>query len=217
MTARNNIFSYYPWSMQLDGASAWAAEDYNILFEAPRNGGPMGAHTLTSDPRFVDAAGGDFTLLGDSPAIDSGDNAGLSLSYPLDRNGASRRVDVAAVPDTGAGAPPMIDRGAFERPNDVALPTATATATRTATATSTATGQPTARPTPTATETGQPTPTRTATATVTGEPTATRTVTPTATATRPGQATPTATRTSTATATRNPAAVPQQYLPLMLE
>ena len=60
------------------------------------SGGP---DNLSADPRFVDAAGGDLTLLGDSPAIDQGVDIGSLID---DFDGAAR--------PQGAG----VDIGAYE-------------------------------------------------------------------------------------------------------
>ena len=54
-----------------------------------------------SNPLFVNPAGGDFSLGAGSPAVDSGDNAALPLSYQLDLAGHVRRIST-------------IDRGAYE-------------------------------------------------------------------------------------------------------
>jgi hypothetical protein len=194
--ARNNIWSGYPLSLQRGDTVTAGVEDYNILFNALLGAGlAPGPHTLSSDPRFANPAASDFTLAPNSPAIDSGDGAGLPGGFAQDRNNLPRRVDVAAIPDTGAGAPPFIDRGAHERPNDIATATPTRTATATVTVTRTAT--PTVTRTPTATATQPATPTRT----------------PTATATQPGAPTPTRTPTGTVA----PASRPEQWLPVVLK
>jgi hypothetical protein len=64
-----------------------------------------------------------------SPAIDSGDNALIARDLfdldgdgnvleptPFDAAGNLRRVDVPSAPDTGIGAAPLVDIGAFEQP-----------------------------------------------------------------------------------------------------
>src|SRR5690348_501845 len=72
----------------------------------------IGPHTFGADPRFVDAAHGDFHLRADSPAIDA-----ATTSIPgwdkLDADGFIR-TDEPATPNTGAGPVPFADRGALE-------------------------------------------------------------------------------------------------------
>lgn len=75
------------------------------------------------DPRFIDPVGrdgflaspdDDVRLLPGSPAIDSGDNTALPVELVSDFGGLSRRVDIPAIPDTGVGPSPVVDRGAHE-------------------------------------------------------------------------------------------------------
>jgi len=90
------------------------------------------------NPLFVDANGGDNTfgttddnrrLQITSPCIDAGDSGGTGFDYadldadgitlestPRDLDMNARRVDISSVSDTGAGAAPQPDRGAYETP-----------------------------------------------------------------------------------------------------
>ncbi|NMO18821.1 right-handed parallel beta-helix repeat-containing protein [Pyxidicoccus fallax] len=94
----------------LDGLSAKAAafafEDYNLV-----GGGHFsGVHDVARPPMFMDAASLDFHLAPGSPGID----AALADGAPqVDADGRPR-WDEPEVPDTGAGAPPHGDLGAFE-------------------------------------------------------------------------------------------------------
>jgi hypothetical protein len=72
----------------------------------------MSAHTFGADPRFVDAANGDFHLRSDSPAIDAATTL-LPGWDKLDADGFIR-TDQPATPNTGAGPVPFADRGALE-------------------------------------------------------------------------------------------------------
>ncbi len=77
--------------------------------------GTDGGHNLAdADPLFVDAANGNLRLLLPSPAIDAGDNAALPPNILTDLDGNPRFVNIPTVPDTGSGAPPGVDMGAFE-------------------------------------------------------------------------------------------------------
>jgi len=73
-----------------------------------------GEGNIGLDPRFVDAAGGNLRLQGDSPAIDAGDNDVVPPGVTLDLDGLPRFMDMLLVPDTGNGTPPIVDMGAYE-------------------------------------------------------------------------------------------------------
>lgn len=90
--------------------------------------GSDGGGNRDADPRFADADGADDipgtadddlrlrgpSASGASPAIDAGDNGALPPGATTDRAGLPRFVDVPGVPDTGLGAPPLVDLGAHE-------------------------------------------------------------------------------------------------------
>jgi hypothetical protein len=96
-----------------------------------------GAGNLDADPLFADPDGpdgdpathldNDYRLSALSPCIDAGENAwvlpdaadtdldgDVTEPEPLDYYGMPRQVDVPSVPDTGSGAPPLVDIGAHE-------------------------------------------------------------------------------------------------------
>jgi hypothetical protein len=50
-----------------------------------------------------------------SPCVDAGDNGLTPAAALLDLDGRPRVVDDPLTPDTGAGGPPVIDMGAYER------------------------------------------------------------------------------------------------------
>jgi hypothetical protein len=79
-------------------------------------------HSRVADARFVAPDLGDYHLRLTSPAIDAGDNEFVQATLTRDLDGRPREADVAAVPDTGAGTPPIVDMGAFENNNDLLLP-----------------------------------------------------------------------------------------------
>ena len=80
-------------------------------------GGYAGAGNIQFNPLFVDASGGNLRLQFTSPAIDAGDNDAPGLvGVTTDLAGFLRRADVLSVLDTGNGAPPIVDMGAYETP-----------------------------------------------------------------------------------------------------
>jgi uncharacterized repeat protein (TIGR01451 family) len=98
-------------------------------------GGSAGTGNLNIDPLFVAPvafaaapnSAGDYRLLDHSPAIDAGSNAAVPLdTFDLNDNanttdeapdldGNPRRYDDTGVADTGSGAAPVVDMGAFEK------------------------------------------------------------------------------------------------------
>ncbi|MHC4948888.1 MAG: zinc-dependent metalloprotease family protein [Planctomycetota bacterium] len=88
-----------------------------------------GFGNIDADPRFAAPAAGDFRPGAGSPCLDAGSNAGLPSDLadldddgdsgepvPLDLAGRPRVVDDPSAPDTGDGAAPLVDMGAYERP-----------------------------------------------------------------------------------------------------
>ncbi len=69
-------------------------------------------HSVQANPRFANAAGGDFHLLTGSPAVDAADS-GVPNWPTLDAEGHARGDD-PATPNTGAGPVPYADLGALE-------------------------------------------------------------------------------------------------------
>ncbi|MHC4499232.1 MAG: LamG-like jellyroll fold domain-containing protein, partial [Planctomycetota bacterium] len=57
---------------------------------------------------------GDYHLLPGSPCIDAGDNFAVRPSILADIVGRPRFIDDVNTPDTGSGAPPVVDMGAYE-------------------------------------------------------------------------------------------------------
>ncbi len=72
-----------------------------------------GTGNLNVDPQFVSVANDDYRLQATSPCIDAANNAAVLAGVTLDLDGLARFVDIAAVPDTGAGSAPIVDMGAY--------------------------------------------------------------------------------------------------------
>ncbi len=83
-------------------------------------GGYAGEGNIDADPMFTfpitatvaPTTTGDYHLQITSPAIDAGDNRAITVTTDLDGN--PRKVDIASVPDTGYGTPPIVDMGPYE-------------------------------------------------------------------------------------------------------
>ena len=91
-------------------------------------GGWPGLGNIDSDPLFVDAAGpdgvvgsedDDLHLASGSPCIDAGDNDAIPLGVFTDIAGFPRRIDDPLVMDSGFGAAPIVDMGAYEAGGEV--------------------------------------------------------------------------------------------------
>ncbi len=90
-------------------------------------GGWVGQGNLSLPPLFVDAAARDLRLAPGSPCIDAGSNAlvfqdvfdldgdgNVFEPCPFDLDGERRFVDDPLAPNTGSGAPAVVDMGAYE-------------------------------------------------------------------------------------------------------
>jgi len=84
-------------------------------------------HDIDADPNFLDYYNGYYRLGRNSPCIDAGDNTAIPADapdldgdgdvtepLPLDLAKMARFIDIAAVPDTGVGTPPIVDMGCYE-------------------------------------------------------------------------------------------------------
>jgi len=116
----NSIFWNNGDAEVLDAGDTPAATTVN--FSAIKGGwSGAGSNNIDAAPRFLNAAAGDFRLNSFSPCIDAGDNGALPSGAAEDAAGNPRRVDDAAVADTGnadAVGPPIVDMGALERQDE---------------------------------------------------------------------------------------------------
>lgn len=85
--------------------------------------GTDGGGNLDADPQFADANGSDASfgtvdddvrLFCSSPCIDAGKNAAVPVSVTTDPDKNARFFDAPATPNTGLGASPVVDIGAYE-------------------------------------------------------------------------------------------------------
>ncbi|MFT7462712.1 MAG: hypothetical protein ACI9EF_001054 [Pseudohongiellaceae bacterium] len=76
-----------------------------------------GVGNIDGDPQFTNLLSNDFSLTETSPAIDAADNTAVPSGSLVDFSGSPRLADVLAVADTGVGAAPVVDMGAFEAPS----------------------------------------------------------------------------------------------------
>jgi len=93
-------------------------------------GGFPGTGNIDADPLFADPGAGDYRLMTGSPSVDAGSNAALPADAgdldddgdvleptPLDLDDEPRQTDDPDTPDTGEGDAPIVDMGAYERPD----------------------------------------------------------------------------------------------------
>ena len=114
ITLKNSTVSGASAPLRCDAPSAGAASltapDSNYPNGGVQNNGcttaPPATPPVAGDPGFVDAAGGDYRLRGDSPLVDAGDNSTLAGATDLD--GETRPVDG----DESGSA--TVDLGAYE-------------------------------------------------------------------------------------------------------
>jgi len=109
------------WPEQIGGNWSASYSCMALIFDPPAPGEDVldpakipGCIDL--DPLFVNPApAGDLHLSPGSPCIDAGDNARIPASIVLDLDGNPRFLDDPGTPDTGSGAPPLADMGAYEK------------------------------------------------------------------------------------------------------
>jgi hypothetical protein len=78
-----NIYTYNGFGAQTTNFIEWGSGNYISTYAAFDSAYGSATHSLTSDPTFTNAAAGDFTLTGLSPAVDSGLNLGSAYQNAL--------------------------------------------------------------------------------------------------------------------------------------
>ncbi len=104
-----------------------AVDNPTVSFSDVQGGLPAGTidggGNIDIDPLFVDADGSDdivgteddnLRLRSGSTAIDAADNLAVPVGITTDLDGDPRFIDDPATTDTGNGAPPIVDMGAYE-------------------------------------------------------------------------------------------------------
>lgn len=110
----NNIVAFNSlYNISIAFGLSEVANDHNLVSVLDTESGTglfsPGPGTLIGDPRFVNAAGGDFRLASNSFAIDAGRDSVLPATYGADLDGAPRRhgvVDMGAYESLFAPPPP---------------------------------------------------------------------------------------------------------------
>ena len=98
------------------GTSGTATLFHNNVFNTGTNYIRVspGIGDINTDPYFVDRDSWNFRLSHVSPCIDAGHNEYGPINASVDLNGFTRKIDDPCVADTGHGAAPLIDIGAYE-------------------------------------------------------------------------------------------------------
>lgn len=141
-TSRTTITNSIVWGNSPQQILTWG--EVRVRNSLVQDGVVGGMNIITDDPQFVDVSGQDnavgtpddnLRLLGNSPAIDAGNNnfvppdvadidgdRDTSERVPLDLSFNKRFVNSPTVVDTGTGSPPLVDIGAYEwRPGPLIL------------------------------------------------------------------------------------------------
>ena len=108
------------WQSGAGTEYTWAGTSYNSLSTLQSATGQE-SHGIFANPKFANAAAGNFQLTAGSPAIDSA-NAAASGEQTTDILG-NPRVDDPATPNTGNPAGSYYDRGAYEYQGGGGTPT----------------------------------------------------------------------------------------------
>ena len=119
-----NVILWGNSGAQIQNYYATPVVNYSLV-----QGGHAGTGNIDAAPQFVTpitataapTTTGNYRLLGNSPAIDAGDNGAVPAGVTTDLAGDPRFIDHFR-PDSGSGSPPIVDMGAYETPNTIYLP-----------------------------------------------------------------------------------------------
>jgi len=111
---RNNIISLSGRKSPIiidSSSSPGSIIDYNCYHNRTGSVAGPGAHSVLSDPKFIDPANKNFRLKSGSPCIDAGSGDAGIPGADIEGNG---RCDDLNTPNTGGGSKPYYDIGAYE-------------------------------------------------------------------------------------------------------
>jgi hypothetical protein len=121
-TTGNSVVNSIVYGNPIDGIFLSFSGGVTVSYSDVQ-GGFVGTGNIDSNPLFLNAPS-DLRLGSGSPAVDSGNNAPVPAGVTTDVAGLPRFFDDPGVVDTGAGTPPIVDMGAYERiPLTVSAPT----------------------------------------------------------------------------------------------
>ena len=109
------------WGNAIGGVFNDGSSSLSVSYSDHQDGA-LGAGNINADPGFL-APPADLRPGPGSPVVDAGNNAAVPVGVTTDVAGLPRFFNDPAVPDTGAGTPPIVDMGAHERvPLSVSAP-----------------------------------------------------------------------------------------------
>ena len=115
-TVVNSILYFNSGPGGAQGAANQTAGGAGVTYSCVQ-GGVAGTGNVSGNPLFTNAGAGDYTLAAGTPCADAGNNSAVPAVSTLDLAGQPRLADDPAAADTGFGTRPIVDMGAFERPN----------------------------------------------------------------------------------------------------
>ena len=113
ITVKNNIFNNLTKCLIASGAGAVVDEDYNLFASVDSNiinySGAVinsgGNSRVVASPRFADPDADNYQLLANSPAIDQGENTGLTIDADKNTRPYGGAVDIGAYEYQGEAVP----------------------------------------------------------------------------------------------------------------
>jgi Right handed beta helix region/PKD domain len=95
LTFTDNIVTSSATGIEVAGPGASVSADHNLFWNNASNG-TRGTDPVDGDPRFVDAASGDFHITAGSAALDAGIDAGVTSDFDAEARPAGSAPDIGA-------------------------------------------------------------------------------------------------------------------------